>query len=142
MNHKTIIVYNDLVVLKETDGYLLEYLEDLQSMRHILKRNNSFKEWQELLLTGTAYLAEKGITKWISDNRKNGRIDEEAAEWINETWLPFAIQSGWNTWAIVEPENFSSRLNQRKYKKFFQKYGIRIASFSNPEDAEEWIKRF
>ena len=130
------------MILKETDGYILEYLEELQSMRHILKRNNSFDEWQELLLTGTAYLADRKIYKWISDNRKNGRISEEAAEWIDETWLPFAVQSGWNVWAIVEPEDFSSKLNQRNYRKAFLKYGITMASFSDPEEAEKWISRF
>ena len=137
-----VIKYHANVILKETDGYLLEYLEDIQSMRHVLKRNNSFDEWQELLLTGTAYLADKGISKWISDNRKNGRISEEAAEWIDQTWLPFALRSGWTTWAVVEPENFSSKLNQRKYNKDFLRKGIRMASFSDPEEAVEWIRQF
>ncbi len=130
------------MILKETDGYILEYLEELQSMRHILKRNNSFAEWQELLLTGTAYLADKKICKWISDNRKNGRICEEAADWIDETWLPFALQSGWKYWAIVEPEDFSSKLNQRNYRKAFLDYGVIMASFSSPEEAEKWISQF
>ena len=127
------------MILKETDGYFLEYIEDLGCMRHRLKRNNSFKEWQELLLTGTAYMAEKGLSKWISDNRKNGRPGPDTAEWINDTWLPFAIRSGWKTWALVEPENFSSKLNQRMHNKYFLERGIQMAAFSDPVDAECWI---
>lgn len=127
------------MIIKETGSYLLEYLEEHETMIHTLKRNNSKEEWQDLLTTGTEFLQEKGLSKWISENKRNGRISEEGAVWINDLWLPRAIQAGWRTWAIVEPENFTSRLNQRKYKSSFLEMGITVSCFSRLTEAIKWI---
>jgi hypothetical protein len=129
------------MVIKETESYLLEYLPDIRSIRHILNRSMTIRDWQDLLAFGTDYLKENHITKWISDNRKNDRDSSDTTDWINNVWLPSAIQAGWKTWAVIEPAKFTSKLNQRIYKASFRKMGINVGVFSSPDEAEEWIRK-
>ncbi len=128
------------MIIKETDNYILAYLEESETMIHTLKTAVTIEVWQDILTTGLEFLKKHNLTKWISDNRKNGRISDEGADWIHNDWLPRAKEAGWRTWAVVEPENFSSRLNQRMHKSPFLAEGINLAFFPNLRNALEWIR--
>ena len=55
------------------------------------------------------------------------------------TWFPQAVKAGWKYWALVVPKDMMARMNLKEFVDSYYKQGLRIAVFSEPEEAMKWL---
>ena len=123
----------------DNKAHTLIYDEQRQTVRHVIKGFNKEDEWKSLLSTGIDILKEKGINRWLSDNRLNTVHPPGVNEWIEKEWVPAAIEAGWSKWALVEAEKALGKISERKFIDLFKELGVEVRLFSSVEEAEAWI---
>lgn len=94
----------------------------------------------ESMNKGVELLKQHKATKWLSDNRAINGHSEKETEWINNVWLPSAINAGWKAWALVVPDSFLARINMNEFVKSFYDKGVRIMVFTDWDEAMNWLK--
>lgn len=125
-------------VLDEDFG-VLYYDQDNGLLHHKANSNITGEQWKTLLLTGNKILKENKLQKWLSDNRSIGVLAEEDSNWINNEWLPSAIELGWKYWALILPEDQVVAMNMSEFITAFNERGIRVQVFTELEEGMEWL---
>jgi hypothetical protein len=96
--------------------------------------------FRDYLNTGVETMKKYGITKWLSDDRKNVAIPEEDVEWSLSDWGVRALEAGWKYWAIVVPEDYEGRETMAELRKYYHEKGLELEVFIMPEQAMEWLE--
>jgi hypothetical protein len=91
---------------------------------------------------GIKLFKETGAHKWLSDNRDMDAVSDEDTNWINNDWLPRAVEAGWQYWALVVPADIEARTNLNEFVTEFYDKGVRVMVFSKVDEADAWLKRF
>lgn len=119
----------------------LFYHEDKRMVHHVYKPTIGGEHLKEALNTGIELLQKHGANKWLSDNRAIQAHTEEEGQWVNNDWLPRAIDAGWKYWALVVPDNIMARFNMGEFIEIFHNMGVRVMVFTQPEDAMLWLEK-
>jgi hypothetical protein len=128
--------------LIDADYATLQFYEDTGIVHHKLFNKITSPQLKEVLDCGVDLLKQHQAIKWLSDNRDIDPHDEEVTAWINDDWLPRAVQAGWKYWALVVPHDIKARMNMTEFVNSFYHHGIRVMVFSQLDEAMEWLKRF
>lgn len=129
-----------MTVLIDNEYVTLYYHEDKGMIHHVYKLGIGGDYLKEALNTGTDVLAEKGLTKWLSDNRAIEGVTDEEAAWIDTEWLPRTVEAGWKYWALVVPETQLARINMFQFVTSFSERGIKVRVYSDPDEAMAWLE--
>ncbi len=92
-----------------------------------------------ILNTALDHLKKAGAIKWLSDDRKNGDVNEEDAIFSVTDWGPRAAAAGWKFWALVVPESVAGRADMQQVVEAFFNLGVRVAIFTDLEEARSWL---
>lgn len=84
-------------------------------------------------------LIERKGTKWLSDDRKNAEIAPGDVDFAFNDWGPRAAKNGWKLWALVVPESTAGRISMSGLVEAFFNLGVRVAVFTNLEEARAWL---
>lgn len=117
----------------------LYYHEDVGVVHHHWTADLDSKHMRESLSTGVELLKQHGAYKWLSDNRFIQPHSDADEIWINQVWLPDAINAGWRCWALVVPEAFASRVNMVNFVNEFYEKGVRVMVFTDVDKAMDWL---
>jgi hypothetical protein len=79
--------------------------------------------------------------KWLSDDRGNGPLKPEDAQWCLTSWSPRVIAAGWKFWAVVMPEKVMGPLNMRRWISTYADQGITVSAFADPVQAMTWLEK-
>nr|WP_320133637.1 STAS/SEC14 domain-containing protein [uncultured Holophaga sp.] len=110
-------------------------------VRHRIHRHTSGAILREATEAGIELLRRHGACKWLSDDRNNGPLAPEDLAWAHEVFGPRAVAAGWRFWALVTPERAVAHMNMRKFQDTFARLGVAVRTFSDPEEAAEWLRR-
>lgn len=97
------------------------------------------------LEAGLAVLAARRATRLLADLRWLGVIAKRDEAWVNDDWLPRAIDAGLRYQAIVTPESSKAQVSIRELmlgaapQSFIQNEQLRTQSFESVEDARRWL---
>lgn len=94
---------------------------------------------KEALDIGTDALRKYGVSKWLSDDRKNGPLPPEVLEWGFADWNPRTIKAGWKYWANVVPGDIAAAGTLMPVIDDLYKLGLRMQVFTTVEDALQWL---
>lgn len=125
----------------ESSGATLWYYPEERIVHHQMHRHLYGEELRTLFLKGLETLQAHGAHKWVSDDRKNGAISREDAEWISGTWEPAALDAGWRYWALVQPESIPGQMNIRRFLSRGRSAGLLVRVFDTPGAALAWIAK-
>jgi hypothetical protein len=117
----------------------LIYYPEPKIVHHIFHKPISGKEFRNVLDTGAKTLEKNKAEKWLSDDRANLALPEEDTEWSKTDWFPRAVKAGWKYWALVVPDDFMGRVNMKEFVDSYLDQGLRIAVFTEPEEARKWL---
>lgn len=118
-----------IVRYNSADGYIY----------HTFHKPISGASFREMLNAGLDALAEKGATKWLSDDRLNAEFAPEDVEFALADWGPRAAEAGWQYWALVVPEDVAGRASMTDIIRAFHELGVRVAVFTTVQDAHAWL---
>jgi hypothetical protein len=127
------------VAIIKNEYATLMYYPDSKIVHHTFLKPISGKEFRNVLNTGAKTLEENKASKWLSDDRKNSALPEDDTEWSKTDWFPRAVKAGWKYWALVVPDDFMGRVNMKEFVDSYLDQGLRIAVFTEPEEALKWL---
>ena len=128
---ETIIVDNEYITIR--------YLDDKKMLYHTVHKPISGQPLRDALITGYDALKEYGISKWLSDDRKNGPMSDEDREWGEVNLNQRAMEAGWKYWALVVPEQVVAAGSMAPTIRALYDYGLRMMVFSDLEEAFKWL---
>ncbi|GAB4508300.1 MAG: hypothetical protein OHK0046_00300 [Anaerolineae bacterium] len=123
----------------ENEYITLVYLPEKGVIYHTIHQPVEGQPLRDALLKGTAFLREHGVTKWLSDDRKNGPLSPEDAAWGIENWNQQTIEAGWKYWANVVPKEVEAAGSLTPTMNSLYEMGLRMMVFSSLEEAFEWL---
>lgn len=123
----------------QNDYATLVYDSDEKIVHHTFHKPIGDQKFRDVLLTGIKTLEQYKASKWLSDDRGNSALSPEDTEWSMNTWFPQAVKAGWKYWALVVPKDMMARMNLKEFVDSYYKQGLRIAVFSEPEEAMKWL---
>lgn len=91
------------------------------------------------LEAGARALSERGVTKWLSDDRNQRTLPAELQEWARESWFPRARKAGWEAWAVVHPLDSPRYLHLAQLTSTFAHMGVRTCFFADVAPAMDWL---
>jgi hypothetical protein len=112
---------------------------DRKMIHHVMKAYCFGDEFRAALTRGVEAMERYQATKWLSDDRANGAVVPEDAEWSLQFWLPRARAAGWKHWGLVQPAKIIGQLNMQRAIKSFTDHGINTRAFSDPDLAMRWL---
>jgi hypothetical protein len=119
----------------------MEYLQDRGIIHHTVHKPISGQPLRDALNTGTEVLKKHGVTKWLSDDRKNGPLPAEDAEWGYNDWNRRMIDAGWKYWALVVPKEIAAAGSMTPVINNLYNLGLRMAVFTNLDEAFAWLDK-
>jgi hypothetical protein len=119
----------------------LFYHEDTKVVHHSFKKAIAGEALRNLLLTGVDVLKKNEAHKWLSDDRgMDAPLPDEDTAWAQAEWFPRAKEAGWQYWALVVPAEVKSRINLSEFVFNYAQQGLRVAVFTQPEEAMKWLE--
>lgn len=102
--------------------------------------NPTSEEIRSGLNTGSDFVKENGVKKWIGDTNLLGVIAEEDMEWINNEWFPSLLAAGIKKMAVILPDNVFGQMNVEDIMGTVDtSTGFESRYFDNVEEATSWI---
>lgn len=127
------------IVLVDNDYITVEYRPDHELIYHTIHQPVGGDILRDALNAGTAAMGKYKICKWLSDDRKNGPLSVEDAQWGATDWNPRTINVGWKYWANVVPEEVSAAGTLNPTMGDLYRLGLRLMVFTDVASAIEWL---
>ena len=128
-----------LQMLLKTEWATVQYETEARYIYHTILQDLPPAELRTILETGLESLQANGAHKWLSDDRKYVNVTPEAVEYTLKSWGPRAAAAGWQYWAMVVPESAIGRAGMQEIVEIFYNLGVRVAIFSDLEEARAWL---
>ncbi|PJF31778.1 MAG: hypothetical protein CUN51_02220 [Candidatus Thermofonsia Clade 1 bacterium] len=130
------------ITVVENKFISVQYLPDKKIIYHVIHQPISGQPLRDALNAGTEALQRYGATKWLSDDRENGPLPLEDAEWGFAVWQPRTIKLGWKYWALVVPEAIEAAGSMVSIMENLYELGLRMRVFTDVEEALAWLDSF
>lgn len=132
----------EFITVVNNEFISVQYLPDKKIIYHVIHQPISGQPLRDALDAGTEALQRYGATKWLSDDRKNGPLPPEDAEWGFTVWQPRTIKSGWKYWALVVPKAIEAAGSMVPVMENLYELGLRMRVFTDVDEAFTWLDSF
>ncbi|MCE7949443.1 MAG: hypothetical protein DYG88_18660 [Chloroflexi bacterium CFX4] len=127
------------ITIVDNESITVQCLPERGIIYHTIHAPIGGQPLRDALLAGSEALKEHRATKWLSDDRKNGPLSAEDAEWGSTVWHRQTIALGWKYWALVVPEALEAAGAMSPVIDSLYALGLRMRVFSKLEDAFAWL---
>src|SRR5487761_241850 len=110
--------------------------------KHVLSEWKGFANSAELragLLKGIEAISDNHAAAYISDARKLRVIVHEDQRWVQETWLPLAMQAGLRRLAFVTAATGLGKATIEDVVVLVDDHGLQSRTFSTVVAARQWV---
>lgn len=94
---------------------------------------------REGLEAGLALIREKQARKWLVDSRRLGAIDPVDVKWVNDSWIPRAVDAGVSWMAFVQSRKVVMQMAIKSFMARINQRDLGIAYFENLDGARAWM---
>jgi ferredoxin-NADP reductase len=101
--------------------------------------SKQFRDGTELMLKA---LQEHKADKVFADIREMTLIGQEDQKWLDENFIPRAMQAGFQAMAIIRPKAYFNRVAVESVSYKVNSEKLRICFFDNRSEAEKWLSEF
>ncbi|MCU0476886.1 MAG: hypothetical protein MUC99_12410 [Anaerolineae bacterium] len=126
-------------IIVDTPQLTIEYRPEHKTIYHVVHEPISDEPLQDALMKATYFLRDHGVTKWLSDDRKNGPLSDAQLEWGFTVWNKLAVSYGWKFWALVVPVEVEAAGSMFPLMESLHENGLRMRVFTTTEDALAWL---
>ncbi|HOV14394.1 MAG TPA: hypothetical protein PK771_08935 [Spirochaetota bacterium] len=128
------------ITVIDNEKMSLWFHEESKIIHHKIKNVLNTKEFEDLLSKGADYIEKYKAKKWLSDDRDNIVISQEANEWGDKVWAPRVIKAGFSYWAVVVPIKAMGKLQMSMFIKEYKKRGVTVEIFDDVDHAIKWLE--
>lgn len=133
-----------VIQLYSSPYIVLEYHSKEQLIHHTILQpigRNQIKILKEALNTGTEAISDYNVSKWLSDDQKNGPLPAELEHWGTNDWIPRTINAGWKYWANVVPIKVHAAKTLLPVIDQLHKMDLEMEIFYTVQDARAWLRK-
>jgi hypothetical protein len=130
----------DVITLIDNASVTLRFHVRTKIVHHEFRAFVHGAQFRDVLEAGLDAFKQHHATKWLSDDRGNGALKKEDAEWALTSWAPRVIAAGWKYWAVVMPEKVIGQMNMRRWLATYAEKGVTAEPFSDPVEAMRWLE--
>jgi len=127
------------ITIHDSEYITVELFPEKKLIYHVIHKPTGGQPLRDALNAGTEALRTYGACKWLSDDRKNGPLSREDAEWGFNDWNRRTIDAGWKYWANVVPEEVVAAGSLMPAIDALFELGLRMMVFTDPQEAMEWL---
>lgn len=132
-------VFMSSTIIIDNEFITIQYYPKEGIIHHTIHKPISGQPFRDAFNTATDFLRDNGVTKWLSDDRKNGPLPPEDLEWGQTDWNQRAMAAGWKYWAVVVPEDIAAAGTFPPVIEDFYQRGLRLMVFTDIDDAMNWL---
>lgn len=131
------------IKIYDSEYITVEYWPEKKLIYHTIHKPiaEQLDIFKAALDAGSDALATYQVTKWISDDRKNGPLSQEGNQWAFEVWQPRTIKAGWKYWANIVPQDLAAAGTLIPVIDVLFSLGLQMMVFTTPEKALEWLDK-
>ena len=110
--------------------------------RHVHSEWKGFansEEFRSGLLRGLQAITDNHAAAYLSDARKLRVIVHEDQRWVQEKWMPLAMQAGLKRIAFVTASTGLGRLTIQDVVVLVDHHGLESRTFSSVDAARRWV---
>jgi hypothetical protein len=85
-------------------------------------------------------IGERRAKKLLGDITEFVLIGAEDQDWLNNVWLPSAMEAGLRMVALVTPNFYFNRVAVENVVKKLDPTRLQVAYFATRDEAREWLK--
>ena len=85
-------------------------------------------------------IGERRAKKLLGDITEFVLIGAEDQDWLNNVWLPRAMEAGLRVAALVTPSFYFNRVAVENVVKKLDPARLQVAYFATRDEAREWLK--
>ena len=126
-------------IIVENENMTVECHTDKGIIHHTIHKPTNGQIFRDALEAGEVYFKDHGLSKWLSDDRKNSAILPEDVDWNLNIWSPRMIEAGWKYWALVVPKELAAAGVLTDVVQDNYALGLRTMVFTNVEEAIDWL---
>lgn len=126
-------------IVLDNESATVRYYPDAGYIHHTFHGPQHGAPFMAIMNTALDHLIANGGTKWLSDDRKNAQFEPPDIEFALQDWGPRAAANGWKFWALVVPESLAGQEGMTAIVQAFWELGVRVAIFTEVEEAREWL---
>jgi hypothetical protein len=126
--------------IMDSEAATLWFHAEAGIVHHRFKKSVSGDDFRWILEGGLQLLKARGASKWLSDDRTNGALDPQDAQWAMNDWAPRAAAAGWRYWAIVLPRSAGGTEDMKQYIDRGPALGVDVQLFFDPLLALAWLE--
>jgi hypothetical protein len=130
----------DAEVIYDSPYATLWYHPESKIIHHKIYNLSLNEEFKSFINLASKTLAEKGATKWLSEDQSLLMLEKGSSDFSKVTWPKKTIEAGWKYWAIVQPKNIISQINIEKIVKYFNSLGVTAKFFTDVVEAMQWLE--
>ncbi|MCA9906184.1 MAG: hypothetical protein KC547_20155 [Anaerolineae bacterium] len=112
---------------------------DAKLVHHVVKKPIDARSLREALTAAIEAMKTYHATKWLSDDRLNGELDNEDAQWVFVEFPKLAIAAGWKYWGLVVPHEVMARGSLVDLVTDYSQKGVTARVFTATADAVAWL---
>lgn len=127
--------------MKTAEVYSIHYDAGLQAVRMVWNgyaTSEQFRAGTELMLET---LAQNNANKVLADIRAMELIGTSDQHWLENNFVPRAVEKGFRALAIIQPEAYFTKVSVESVSYKVKNEKLTISFFKTPEEAEEWLAK-
>jgi len=127
------------VILDNEHATVWYYPED-KIVHHQFHKFIYGEKFREALTRGAEIVEERGVTKWLSDDRLNSAVPKEDSAWALNNWNQRMRAAGWKYWAVLYPDKKIGQINLGFFIRELSLVGITAEVFDDVDEALNWLR--
>ena len=125
----------------ENEFISILYYPEQKIIAHTVHQPISNMQLMEAMKVASNFLVENNVSKWLSDDRKNGPIENDIAEadMDYKEYNQRMIDAGWRYWANVIPTSLEAAYTLTPVMEEMHDMGLQMNVFTSYDEAFDWL---
>lgn len=118
----------------------LSWEEDGGIVRAQWKNEVTSEPMRQGLERGLDLVKLKSAQHWLVDSRSLGSIDPADVKWVNDHWMPRAVDAGLRFMAFVMAKKVVMQLTMKSFIARINERDLTTAYFDDVDAARDWLR--
>lgn len=125
--------------MEQNKAYQISFNKETNYVVMVWKGYSTTKEFREGAETMLDMLSHNYAAKVLGDIKDMILISSDDQNWLNNDFLPRAVNKGLRTMALVQPDHYFNRIAVETVSFKVDKQKLTIQFFKDIESADSWL---
>ena len=119
----------------------LLYYPESKIVHHEFHQTVQGQVYRNVLNRGLEVFRQHDAHKWLSDDRNNAALTDADTYWAKTNWFPRVVEAGWQSWAVIMPDEVLAALNLKEFVESYRPFGLQVMVFNDPQSGMDWLEK-